>query len=82
MRPDDILRFLRARPFQPFRISLSDGKEYEVRHPETAIVSRSTVFLGIPGREGLDGPVERVVHCSLLHITQVELIDGTASIPE
>jgi hypothetical protein len=38
MRPDDVLQLLRARPFQPFRISLSDSKQYEVRHPETAIV--------------------------------------------
>jgi len=79
MRPEDILQLLRARPFQPFRISLSDGKEYEVRHPETAIVSRSTVVLGIPGAEGPDKPVERVIHCALLHITQTELIDGSRS---
>ncbi len=77
MRPDDLLQLLRARPFQPFRISLSDGKQYEVRHPETAIVSRSTVVLGILGPQGPDGPVERVVHCALIHITQTELIDGT-----
>jgi len=76
MRPDDVLCLLRARPFQPFRISLSDGKEYEIRHPEIAIVSRSMVLVGIPGPRGPGGPVEKVVTCALLHITRMELLDG------
>jgi len=79
MRPDDILTLLRARPFHPFRISLSDGRQYEVRHPDMAIVSRSTVLLGIPGPRGPEGPVERVIMCALVHITQTELIDGAAT---
>jgi hypothetical protein len=34
MRPEDILERLRARPFQPFRLYLSDGAIYEIRHAE------------------------------------------------
>ncbi len=79
MRPDDVLHLLRARPFQPFRISLSDGKQYEVRHPEIAIVSRSTVLVGIPGSRGLDEPVEQVVTCALIHITRMEVLDGAST---
>jgi hypothetical protein len=80
MRPDDVLRLLRARPFQPFRVFLSDGSQYDVRHPEMAIVSRSTVMLGVPGPDGLDGPVEDVVHCALIHITQMKPLDGVAPV--
>ena len=80
IRPEDILKLLRATPFQPFRISSSDGAQYDVRHPEMAIVSRSTVLLGVPGPEGLDGPVEDVVHCALMHITQMKPIDGVAPV--
>ena len=79
MSPDDVLQLLRARPFQPFRISLSDGQQYEVRHPEIAIVSRSTVLIGIPGPRGPDGPVEQVVTCALLHITRMEVVDGAST---
>jgi hypothetical protein len=79
MRPDDVLQLLRARPFQPFRISLSDGQQYEVRHPEIAIVSRWTVLVGIPGPRGPDGPVERVVTCSLMHITRMEALNGAST---
>jgi hypothetical protein len=79
MRPDDVLQLLRARPFQPFRISLCDGKQYEVRHPDMAIVSRSTVLVGIPGPRGPDGPVERVVTSALVYITRMELLDGAST---
>ncbi len=79
MRPDDVLHLLRARPFQPFRISLSDGKQYDVRHPEMAIVSRSTVLVGIPGPQGPDGPVEQIVTCALIHITRMEPVDGASA---
>jgi hypothetical protein len=78
MRPDDVLQLLRAQPFRPFRISLSDGKEVEVRHPEMAIVERSTVFVAVPGPRGPEGPAERVVICALVHITRMEYLDGAA----
>lgn len=76
MRPADILQLVRARPFQPFRVSISDGTEFDVRHPELAIVGRSVVVIGIPGPDGPNGPVERFVNCALVHITRTELIDG------
>ena len=79
MRPDDVLQVLRARPFQPFKISLSDGQQYEVRHPDNAIVSRSTVLVGVPGARGPDGPAERVVTCALVHITRMEVLNGTSA---
>jgi hypothetical protein len=78
MRPEDVLQLLRAKPFQPFRISLSDGQQYDVRHPEIAIVSRSTVLIGIPGPRSLE-PVERVVTCALIHITRMEALNGAST---
>ena len=77
MRPEDVLQLLRRRPFEPFRIHVSDGTKFEIRHPELAIVERSKVIIGVPGPEGLDGPVERSIFCALLHITQLEPLDGT-----
>ncbi len=78
MRPDDVLAMLRTKPFQPFRISLSDGQQYEVRHPDNAIVQRSTVLVGIPGPRGPDGPAERVATCALVHITRMEVLNGAS----
>jgi hypothetical protein len=79
MRPDDVLQLLRSKPFQPFRISLSDGNQYEVRQPDNAIVSRSTVLVGVPGPRGPDGPAERVVTCALMHITRMEVLNGAST---
>ena len=48
MRPEDIREFLQKKPFQPFRLTLTDGRTYEVRHPEMAMVGRSAVAIGLP----------------------------------
>ena len=39
MRLEDVREFLRRRPFQPFRLTLTDGRTYDVMHPELAIVA-------------------------------------------
>jgi hypothetical protein len=39
MGPDEIFAFLRRRPFEPFRIHLTDGTAYTVNHPDQCIVS-------------------------------------------
>ena len=68
-----------APPFQPFKISMSDGQEFEVRHPENAIVSRSTVYVAVFGRRGPEGPAERVVHFALVHITRMEALESAST---
>ncbi len=79
MRPEDILRFLRARPFEPFRIQMSDGSTFDVAHPELTIDERSTVLVGVPGPLGPDGPVERTEFWALVHITRAEKLNGVPS---
>jgi hypothetical protein len=79
MRPDDLLERLRATPFEPFRIHLSDGVAYEVRRPDMAIVQRSKVIVALPGARGPDGPAERTVNCALVHITRTELLNGAST---
>ena len=52
MRPEDVLTWVRAAPFRPFRIYLNSGQTYEIRHPEMLRVGRSTAnvywFAGEP----------------------------------
>ena len=45
MRPDDILEWVKAAPFQPFKIVLNSGREYEIRHPEMVKVGRSSMHI-------------------------------------
>ncbi len=77
MRPEDLLELLRKQPFEPFRIHLSDGVAFDVRHPDMAIVQRSKIIVAVPGPEGPDGPAERTVNCALIHITRTEVLNGS-----
>jgi len=68
---------LSRRPFEPFRVRLSSGDAYEVRHPEMALLLRNGLYVAIPDqpangdRRGDELP-DRAVWCSLLHVAAVE----------
>lgn len=75
MRPEDVREHLDRRPFEPFRICMSDGEAFDVRHPDLCIVARSTIYVGIPDpRQRL--VAVRVAHCALIHITRIEPLNG------
>lgn len=76
MRPQDILDLLQRRPFEPFRLCLSDGASFEVRHPELAMVGRSTMLIGIAAPDSPEPVFDRFVNCALMHITRTEPING------
>lgn len=72
----DFRDLLTSKPFQPFRVVMSSGESYEVRHPEMAWLTRTTLFVGIDeDSEGIPG---RAKMCSLLHITVVEPLPAGA----
>ncbi len=64
---------VRQRSFEPFRLHVSDGKAYEVTHPEQVLVGRRTSHIGM-SRNG-DGPFQRIAIVSNVHITRVEPIE-------
>lgn len=59
-----------AKPFQPFRVHLSDGKAYEVPNHDSAFVKRNEIEIGLELDK--DGIMGRSVRCAILHITQIE----------
>jgi hypothetical protein len=72
MRPEDVRDFLQRKPFQPFRVTLTDGRVYEVRHPELAMVGRSTIAIGVPAPNDPAPVYDHLVTVSLLHVMQLE----------
>lgn len=78
MRRDDLIDALRASPFRPFRLHVSDGAAFEVRHPEMLMVTRHSVIVGIleSGENGSSEDayprIERSTTVDLLHVTQIE----------
>lgn len=78
MRAEELSELLRARPFVPLRIHLTDGQAYDVLHPEQVLVLRQRVDIGLRP-DPATGVLERVEHCSLLHIVRVEELQPAAS---
>lgn len=72
MQSADILNFVRRQPFQPFRITLTDGRTYDIQHPELAMVGRSAVALGLKTGAQADLVYDRLVTVDLLHIMEAE----------
>jgi hypothetical protein len=68
---------LAARPFQPFRLVMSSGQTYDVRHPEMAWMTRTDILVGID--ETRDGVPENFKICSLLHVTAIEPIGPSSA---
>jgi hypothetical protein len=81
MRPEDIRVFLRRQPFRPFRLALTDGRAYDVMHPELAMVGRSSMEVGLARPEDPENIAERIVSISLLHIMQIEPLESIAPPP-
>jgi hypothetical protein len=68
---------LSQRPFRPFRVVMSSGHTYEVRHPEMAFLTRSDLLVGV-GETDEGVPAEFRI-CSLLQVASIEPINLSAS---
>ena len=83
MRPEDVREFLRRQPFRPFRLTLTDGRTYDVMHPELAMVGRSWVEVGLARPGDPENIAERLISVSLLahHANRTPGIRGPAPWP-
>ena len=79
MRQEHLIELLRQRPFQPFRIHVSDGIVYEAHHPELVLVGRSKAVVFLPDPRRPPQAFDRYETVALLHITRLELIESLAS---
>lgn len=70
MRTSEIEKQLHQRPFVPFRLCMSDGSAFEVRHPEMLMVSRTILVLAVykPRARQPEG----FVFCDPVHIIRIE----------
>ncbi len=63
-------KLLNKRPFEPFRLVMSSGRTYDVRHPEMAMLTRSDLLVGT-GNVDEGVPADFDI-CSLLHVSSIE----------
>ena len=79
MAPQELAAIVRRKPFVPFRLTLTEGSTYEVRHPELCMVGQRSAILGLGPSNDPDLLFERSVNVDLLHIVKVELLESAAN---
>jgi len=87
MRREDIRSLLRAVPFVPIRVGLSDGRCILIRHPDQAIVTERLLMVGL-AQVGMSAPLATPdsgdvfarggFWADLLHIVSVEPVAEAA----
>jgi hypothetical protein len=77
MMPREILNYITAEPFRPFRLHVASGRVFEVRHPEMAQVGKTTVTVfGTSDDDPLKA--ERWQKLSLMLVESIEPIELSA----
>jgi hypothetical protein len=78
MSPEDLKARIRQRPFIPFRIVLTEGTSYEIRHPEFFMLGKRSAVIGLTKSPQADF-YDATVMVDLLHIVRVEPLDTAAA---
>ncbi len=78
MTADDIQEFTRAQPFVPVRITLMNGEEFDILHPDMLVAAGQMVCLLRPSRPG---SAARLVHASLLNVQKIDFLTTAAAPP-
>lgn len=73
MDANELYQKVRDRPFEAFRIHVSDGTAYDVKHPEQIMIGRRSSHVGLGDGEG---PFQRIAVVANIHITRIEPLDG------
>ena len=68
----------RRQPFTPFRLTLTTGDTYDIRHPDMIMVGRRTVAIGISRRAGATTN-DLIMQIDLLHIVAIEALPASTT---
>jgi hypothetical protein len=77
MTAEELRDTLRQQPFEPFRLVMTDGVGYEIRHPDLLWVGRWTAMVGLTGQSGQTF-YERAVKVDLGHVIRLEPLEATS----
>ena len=77
MSHEDLKARIEKRPFIPFRIVLTEGTAYEIRHPELFMLGRRSVIVGL-ARKPDQKHYDRATTIDLLHVMRTEPLEVPA----
>ena len=75
MRAEELTELLRRQPFAPFRMHLTAGQTYDIRHPELLWVRRQCADIALDP-DPKTGVIEHSERVSLLHIVRIEELES------
>ena len=91
MQRSDIEKLMKAQPFTPIHVGMTDGRSVLIRHPDQAVLTQRKLFVGLATIER-SGPLATPktskavardwIHIDLLHITSIEPANGNARRPK
>jgi hypothetical protein len=68
---------LTRQPFQPVKLTLSSGQSFEIRHPEMALLTRTSILIGVDIAD--DGVPAEFKVISFLHVASMEPVSNRAA---
>jgi hypothetical protein len=76
MTAEELSAALRTRPFKPFRLYVSGGETFDVRHSELCVPGLTSVFIGFPSEKDEDSLVySRYTVIDLDHVIRLEPLE-------
>lgn len=73
-----LMKWTRRQPFEPYRICLTDGTSYEIRHQGLVMPTQREAVVGIAGPKGTAREVTFVCYS---HIVKIEPLDPLSQLP-
>ncbi len=71
MTHEELHEAARRQPFEPFRVILTTGATYDIRHPDLIMVGRRSAIIGVTNEP--NGAVyDRTIKVDLLHVVGIE----------
>jgi hypothetical protein len=71
MTQEDLQGAARRQPFEPFRVVLSTGDAFDIRHPDLIMVGRRSAIIGITN-DPAGTAYDRTFKVDLLHVVGIE----------
>ena len=75
MTRSDLLARVRQKPFRSFRLIVSEGGVYDVRHPEAVMVARDHAIVGV-SKDPEQDFYDSTVLIDLIHVVRLEALEA------
>jgi hypothetical protein len=75
---EDIREVARRQPFERFRVLLTTGATYDIRHPDLIMVGKRAAVIGITNEPG-GTAFDRTIKVDLLHVVGIEELPAPPS---